>query len=189
MLELHQWMFKLRNPHLEARWPHWDVFDPDTQRQVGEVRTQPINVTFKQFFRFVWLNPPVEAHAAADDSLAFSLCTPFRLSRRQRQVRNASGELVGSFRQKWFSIRGGHWLFDHQDRPWGEVRADWSRYEFQLLGLAGQELGRVSRKLVGLPRAFLYNERDYLVTAADGVAEDTKRLLLATVFAVCDLRG
>jgi hypothetical protein len=191
MLELQKWFFKLQHGTWKAKWPHWDVFDPDTQRQVGVVRLKKFEVTLPEFFRFRWLNLPVEARTVPDDSLVFSLSTPIRLWRPRLQVRNAGGELVGSFKQKWFSIRGGYWVYDGHHRPRGQIHADWSQFEFQWLAPDGQELGRVSRKLVGISRAFLYNERDYLVTASDAIADqpDTKTLLLATALAVSALRG
>jgi hypothetical protein len=187
MLNLQRWLFKLQNPHWEMKWPHWDVFDPDTQVQVGVVRVD--RKALKGFFRFKWLNPLFELRSVPDDSHVCSLYRQVRLWRPALQVWNSSGELVGYFKRKRFSINGGYWVYDGQHQRFGEVHADWTDYEFRLIGSAGEELGRVSRKLVGLSRAFLYNERDFLVTASDGCADDpeSKKLLLATALAASGL--
>jgi len=188
MLELQRWFFKLQNPHWEIKWPHWDIFDPDTQLRVGVVRVN--KGALKGFFSFGWWNPVIEARSVQDNSLVFSLYWKVRLWRPPLQVWSSSGELVGYFKRKWFSINGGYWVYDDQHRPLGEVRVDWTQYEFRLISLEGEELGRVSRKLVGLHRALMYNERDFLVTATDGKADHprTKTLLLATALAAAHLR-
>jgi hypothetical protein len=181
MLQLQRWLIRAQYPHYEFKWPHWDVLDPATHQPVGVIRVTPPGL--KGFFR--WDNPLLETRTVPDDSPVFSFRWRPALWRPPLQVWNPGGELIGTFRRKWFSVNGGYWVYDGQNRPAGELRADWTQYEFRLLNSGGQELGSVSRKLVGLPRALLYHERDYLVTAAEAIADNTgaKMLLLAAPFA------
>ncbi len=184
MLELQRWLLKLQNPHWEMKWPHWDIIDPETHQQVGVLRAQKPSGGF-----FGSWNPRLEARAVPEDALVFSLCWQLRLWRAPLQVWGPDGEPLGSFKPKWFSMNGGYWVYDGRRRLFGQVRADWTDYEFRLLNAAGEEVGTASRKLVGLKRAFLYNERDFLVTAGEGIANqpDTKRLLLASALAASAL--
>ncbi len=182
MLELQKWLFKLATPHWEFGLSHWDVLDPDTDRQVGVIRGKKI--TWKEALRYRW--GPLEGRTVPDGALVFTLRKPFRLGRSRLETLNAAGELVGYFQPKIISVNGGFWVYDGRDRIIGEVRGDWSQYEFQFLTPEGQELGRVSRKLVGLARSLLYHERDYAVTVSDQAAErpEVKLLLWSTALAV-----
>jgi hypothetical protein len=183
MLELQKWLFRLENPHWEFKWPHWDVFDPETDRQVGTVRQKQMNWT--EYLRS-WRGVPLEARTVPDRSLIFSLFKPIRLGRSRVQTLDASGELVGYFQPKIISVNSGYWVYDARGQVIGEVRGDWTQYEYQLLTPEGQKLGRVSRKLVGLQRAVLFKERDYAVTVGDEAKgrPEVKLLLLSTALAV-----
>ena len=184
MLELQKWLFKLRNPHYEMKWPHWDILDPIADQQVGVIKMNRSGHSR----RTRWWNGSFEARSVPEDTLIFSSFSPIRLGRGRREIRDAGDELIGYFQRKWFSIKGGYWIYDSRNQPLGEVRADWSRYEFSLLDSQGREVGKLSRKLVGMSRGVLFDERDYLVTAGDAADKpEMKTLLLATVLAASSL--
>lgn len=183
ILELQQWLVQLLHPHKQGnQWYHREIFDPETHRHVGEIRVE--DIPFTNVLR--WLSYPREIRTVPDHSLVLSFRQRLRLWRTRLETRNDRDEMIGYFQPKMVSLNGGFWIYDSQDRRFAEVRSDWTQYEFQVVSSEGCELGKVSHKLVGLKRAFVYQEADYLVSASDQVRDqpDTKRLLLATVLAL-----
>lgn len=183
ILEFQKWLFRFLNPRKQVnRGNYWEIFDPETHRHLARIRWE--NISFLNVRR--WWSLPTEIRTVPDGSLVLSFCQPFRLWRTRLETRNDEGELIGYFQPKLISLNGGFWIYDSRDRLFAEVRSDWTQYEFQIISSEGHDLGRVSHKLVGLKRAFLYQECDYLVSASEQVRDqpDTKRLLLATVLAI-----
>lgn len=165
----------------------YDIFDPDTQRQVGRAEE---NISgFKKFLRLIvnknLMSTSVEV-TDADGEVALSIHKPFAFFRAKVEVRDASGEPLGYFKSKLFSLGGGFWVYDTNDNQVAEVKGDWKGWNFQFVTPDGGQIGQVTKKWAGIGKELFTSADNYMVVIDDDLADQptAKSLLLAAALAI-----
>lgn len=187
MLELQRFLIKERIVFLKTV-DTFDILDPDTGRLVGVAHEEP--GTWVKWLRLIiskQLMPTrVEVREAEDDSLVFTIRRPFRLWRARVEVYDAEDQMVGYFKSKIFSLGGGFWVYDREDRQFAEVKGDWKGWNFQFRTPDGKELGVVTKQWAGLGKELFTSADNYVVSISDELADQpiAKMLLLAAALAI-----
>jgi uncharacterized protein YxjI len=101
-------------------------------------------------------------------------------------VYDSLGEKLGYFKSKLLSIGGGFWVYDKDDKPFAEVKGNWSGWEFSFVTPEGTELGQVTKKWGGLMKELFTSADNYVVSVSPHLAEQpiAKMLLLAAALAI-----
>ncbi len=186
MLELQRFFVKEQVALLRTT-DIYDIFDPDTQQQVGTAReTVGTLVQLLRWFIHKGLMPTTVQVRDRQEQLVFSIRRPIQLLRARVEVRNADHELLGYFKSKLFSLGGGFWVYDNHDRQFAEVKGDWKGWNFRFLTPDGVELGLVTKKWAGLGKEMFTSADSYIVAINDGLSDQpvAKTLLLAAALAI-----
>ena len=78
-----------------------------------------------------------------------------------------------------FSLGGGFWVHDAQDRRVAQVKGDWKGWNFKFLNDRGEELGVVTKKWAGLGKELFTSADNYMIALSDsGDRNATSRILL-----------
>lgn len=167
----------------------YDVLDAGTQKVIAVARERPGGgVLFLRFLVSKQILPTrVEVRAGTEEGpLLFCLRRGFTFCRSRVQVLDADGAPIGYFRSKVFSIGGGFWVHDNQDRQVAEVKGDWKGWNFAFRGPAGEELGLVTKKWGGIAKELFTSADTYMVslTGAAGAGPVAKILLVAAALAI-----
>lgn len=186
MLELQRFFVKEQVALLRTT-DIYDIYDPDTQQQVGTAReTVGTLVQLMRWFIHKGLMPTTVQVRDRQEQLVFSIRRPMQLLRARVEVRNADHELLGYFKSKLFSLGGGFWVYDNHDRQFAEVKGDWKGWNFRFLTPDGVELGLVTKKWAGLGKEMFTSADSYIVAINDGLSDQpvAKTLLLAAALAI-----
>ena len=165
----------------------YDILDPDSGQPIGIAREEPPGAT--KYLRLLinnkWLPTMVNVYERDGQPPVLSIRRGVAVFRPKVHVWSATQQL-GYFRAKAISIGPSFRIFDMQDREIGSVKGDWKGWNFTLLGTAGEELGRVTKKWAGLARELFTTADTYVIALSDAAAgrRDIAQLLLAAGLAI-----
>lgn len=170
----------------------FDILDPATQQPVAVAREKPgglvIALRFLVNKQMLPTRVEVRAHAAEgqEGALHFHLRRGFTLLRSRVTVYDDKDEPIGYFKSKLFSLGGGFWVYDMQDRQVAEIKGDWKGWNFQFRGPNNEDFGVVTRKWGGIAKELFTSADTYMVslTGAKGAAPTARILLLAAALAI-----
>jgi uncharacterized protein YxjI len=116
----------------------------------------------------------------------FTIDKPFTFLRSKVVVHDASGQAMGYFKSKLFSLGGGFWVHDMSDQVVAEIKGDWKGWNFKFLNGQGGEIGLVTKKWGGLAKELFTSADTYAVSIAESAGDGraTRILLLAAALAI-----
>ncbi|HEX2121362.1 MAG TPA: phospholipid scramblase-related protein [Thermoanaerobaculia bacterium] len=165
----------------------YDILDPDSGQPIGVAKEEPPGIV--KYVRLLidnrFLPTVVNVYEREGTPPVLSIRRGVALFRPKVHVWSRTQQL-GYFRPKMISIGPSFRIFDMQDREIGSVKGDWKGWNFQLLGPAGEELGRVTKKWAGLARELFTTADTYVIALSDAAAgrRDVAQLLLAAGLAI-----
>lgn len=165
----------------------YDILDPDNGQQIGIAKEEPPGII--KYLRLLgnnkFLPTVVNVYEREGEPPILSIRRGVALFRPKVHVTTRERE-IGYFRAKVLSIGPSFRIFDMQDNEIGTVKGDWKGWNFQLLGPAGEELGRVTKKWAGLARELFTTADTYVIALSDSAAgrRDVAHLLLAAGLAI-----
>lgn len=177
----HTGMFKAVN--------NYDIVDPDTQAMLMEVREENLAL-FPKILRFhedLKRMTPFDMLIKTPDGQAVVRIKrgwSFFLSKVD-VFDGQTGQRIGGFKQKFFTIGGAFRVMDANDQPVFELKGKWTSWEFKFLS-GQQELGSVSKKWAGLGKELFTTADNYILQISDQVAPDdpARKLILAAVVCI-----
>lgn len=164
----------------------YDLLDPHSGQPIGVAKEEPPGIV--KYLRLAvnnkWLPTVVNVYERETDPPLLSIHRGVALFRPKVHV-TARGQQLGYFRARALSIGPSFRIFDMQEREIGTVKGDWKGWNFQLLGPAGEELGRVTKKWAGLQELFTTADT-YVITLSDAAVgrREVAQLLLAAGLAI-----
>jgi uncharacterized protein YxjI len=190
VLEANAYVVKERVKIISARTTY-DVLDPQTGEVLGTAEEQVGTLTqLLRWFVSKHLMPTrVEVREKPDDSLVFTIRRRGYIFRSRVEVLDAQGELVGTFRSKFFTISGGFHIDDKHGKPFAAIKGKWLGWDYRFVTPDGAvEMGRVSKKLgmAGVLKELFTSADTYGVEVGPDLADEpmAKMLLLAAALAV-----
>lgn len=173
-------MFKLAD--------RYDLFDPETGRQVGACQEKP--AWYVHVLRFMIdkrvLPTVVEVVPEGRPGPLFVIRRGFRLFRAVVQVEDAGGRLLGTLRGKILSFKIDIAVLDAQGREIARVLGDWKGWNFKLTSPQGTELGTITKKWAGIGKELFTSADNYMIELAEDRSGDAKvrTILLAAALAI-----
>ncbi|WP_028102248.1 phospholipid scramblase-related protein [Pseudoduganella violaceinigra] len=163
----------------------YDIIDPETQQQLG-VAQEKLSFLV-QALRLVIdkrvLPTKVEISDKANGPALLTMKRGITLLRSRIEILDGSGQAIGYFKSKLFSLGGGFFVYDMRDQLIAEVKGDWKGWNFKFIDASGNEKGSVSKKWAGIGKELFTTADNYMIS----IAEDFKAnagLLLAAGLAI-----
>ncbi len=166
----------------------YDILEPENLQPIGLAKEEPPG--WAKFLRLLvnkqMLPTRVNVYEDGQTAPVFSISRGFTFMRSKIHVIGSDGAPLGYFKSKLFSLGGGFFVFDLQDRQIAEVKGDWKGWNFRFLAQNGTELGVVTKKWAGLAKEFLTSADQYLISLnqATPVSDAAGVLLLAAGLAI-----
>ncbi|RPH47511.1 MAG: oxidoreductase [Planctomycetota bacterium] len=167
----------------------FDIFDAQTQAKVGLAKETPGGlIHFLRFLINKQMLPNQVTVRQGDENgpVLFTIDKPFSFFRSKVVIHDASGQALGYFKSKFFSLGGGFWVHDMKDQTVAEIKGDWKGWNFKFLNPQGGEIGLVTKKWGGLAKELFTSADTYAVSIAEAGSEDrtTRILLIAAALAI-----
>jgi uncharacterized protein YxjI len=164
----------------------FDILDPQTGEAIATATEEASNL--KRMAKLVISKTLMPFTVHLEDPSGQTLLTIRRgwtFLRSKVQVLDASGGLLGTFRQRLLSIGGRFELYNAQDDKVGELKGNLIGWDFKFLDGQGNDLGRVTKKWAGIGKELFTSADNYVVSLADGVDRiGTGPLLLAAALCI-----
>jgi uncharacterized protein YxjI len=168
----------------------YDILDPETQVQLGIAKEKPgwlvhvlrflVNKQLLPTKVFVY-----EGSNPEDESkLVLSIHRGFTLIRSRVNIQDKSGQVVGWFQSKLFSLGGAFRVFDAAGTEVALVKGDWKGWNFRFLDKSENEIGSVTKKWAGIGKELFTSADNYIITLNQASSPAKAILLLAAGLAV-----
>lgn len=166
----------------------FDIFDPETKEQILQCTEENLGI-FTKMFRFTGYkrNTPFNMHVKdMSGNTLFSVQRGISLFLSTVQVLDSNSMLVGSFKQKFFSIGGKFEVLDASDRPLCMLRGKWTSWEFKFVSNDGKDFAAVTKKWGGLGKELFTSADNYVLEISSQVPVDhpLRVLILAAVMCI-----
>lgn len=166
----------------------YDILDPETNQQIGLAQENP--GTFFKWMRLLvkkqLLPTAVEIKENENSPPLLTIRRGFTFLRAKVQVLDQSGQELGFFKAKLFSLGGGFYVFDKAGTQVAEVKGDWKGWNFKLVDATGKELGTITKKWAGIGRELFTSADNYIVALNENLSQNPAilALLLAAGLAI-----
>jgi len=168
----------------------YDILDPATGEALGIAQEKPR--AFYVFLRLLvnksLLPTQVNVYAGInpedESKLLFAIRRGVALFRSRVDICNPSGQVIGWFQSKVFSLGGAFRVFDAAGHEVALVKGDWKGWNFLLLDKAGNEIGAITKKWAGIGKELFTTADNYIIALKGEPAPAVAILLLAAGLAV-----
>ncbi len=171
-------MFKASN--------NYDIFDPNTNQKIIECREPNLGLLTK-IFRFTDYKRLTPFHVEVrtpEGQNVLTIKRGFSLLLSKVEVLDENDRVVGSFKQKLFSIGGKFDVLDAQEQKVCTLRGKWTSWDFRFVQ-GEKELASVSKKWAGLGKELFTSADNYMLVINDAVAADDKARTLIVAAVMC----
>ncbi|GHM99389.1 RNAse [Cytophagales bacterium WSM2-2] len=168
----------------------FDILDPQTQQIILQCQEEKLGF-FTKMFRFTDYKRMTPFNMEIKSPEGQKLLTirrgvSFFLS--NVEVLDESDNLIGKFKQKFFSIGGKFEVLGPNERPLCMLKGKWTSWEFKFVANDGKEFAMVSKKWSGLGKELFTSADNYILQISQEVpADHPLRLLILSAVMCIDL--
>ncbi len=179
LVKEHVGLFKAAN--------NFDILDPETGQIIMDCREPNLGVITK-IFRFTDYkrNTPFEIVVrAADGRQVVRVQRGISLWLSKVNVFDDQDQLIGGFKQKFFSIGGAFNVLDTADNVVCTLKGKWTGWDFRFV--AGEtEFAHVTKKWMGLGKEMFTSADNYILEISEHLPADhpVRSLILAAVMCI-----
>ena len=166
---------------------NYDIFDPENNKNILICREPNLGI-FTKIFRFTDYKRMTPFHviiSTPEGKPVLSVKRGFTIFKSDVEVFDENERLLGTFRQKIFSIGGKFQIFDSLENQLCTLQGKWTGWDFKFMK-NDVELASVSKKWAGLGKEFFTSADNYVLQINPNVAENDKvrQLILAAVMCI-----
>lgn len=180
LIREHPGLFKAAN--------NYDIVAPDTKQLVMKCREENMSRLTRvlRFTDFKRTTPFTIMVRAIDGAQLLRVARGIPVLASVVRVYDETDTLIGSFRQKPFSVSGAFDVRDAEGQTVCRLKGGMAGWNFSFLTADEIELARVTRKWAGLEKELFTNANDYILKIDDAVPEDSviRQLVLASVLCI-----
>ncbi|MDI1256306.1 MAG: phospholipid scramblase-related protein [Flavobacterium sp.] len=175
----HVGMFKASN--------NYDIYDPENNRIIL-ISREPNLGFFTKMFRFSDYKRMTPFHiviSTPENRPVISIKRGITFLRSDVEVFDEHERLLGTFKQKFFSIGGKFQIYDTTDNLICTLQGKWTSWDFKFMK-GNTEIARVSKKWAGLGKELFTSADNYMLQIQDSVAPDdsVRQLIMAAVMCI-----
>ena len=172
-------MFKASNSY--------DIFDPESNKHLM-TSTEPNLGTFTKIFRFTKYKRHTPFNVLVTTTEGKPIVNIKRgvaFFRSDVEVFDERGQLIGYFKQKFWSFGGKFEIVDKQQKPICTLEGKWTGWDFKF-NKDGKELATVSKKWAGIGKEFFTSADNYVLSINEIVPQDSieRQLIFAAVMVI-----
>jgi len=165
---------------------NYDIFEPHSQQKILECREPDLGffsklLRFTDYKRFTPFNVVV---STPEGQKVLSVRRGVSIFLSKVEVLDENDRLVGSFKQKLFSIGGKFDVLDAQEQVVCTLRGKWASWDFRFVQ-GSSELAAVSKKWAGLGKELFTTADNYMLSIDPGVPPNDARRLLIMAAVMC----
>ncbi len=164
----------------------YDILDPKSQELMMTCR-EPNLGFFTKFLRFTDYKRMTPFEVVISDAQGKKLLTVRRgvsLFLSKVEVLDENDQVVGMFKQKFFSIGGAFAVLDPQENELCKLKGKWSGWDFKFIK-DNEEFAHVSKEWAGLAKEMFTTADNYVLTISDQVPENHPLRLLIIGAVMC----
>ncbi len=177
----HVGMFKAAN--------NFDIYKPDTQELIMTCREEQLG-GFTKMLRFTDYKRMTPFHIEIKSTTGEKVLTVKRgvsIFLSTVEVFDGNDQLVGRFKQKFFSIGGKFDILDPNDNIICTLKGKWTSWDFKFIR-DNNELAQVSKKWAGLGKELFTTADNYMLSINETVGkEDNARILILAAVMCIDM--
>lgn len=179
LIKEHLGIFKAAN--------NYDIYDATNNQMIMKC-TEPNLGFFTKMFRFTdykRMTPFDVQIMTTEGKPLLSIKRGISVFRSDVEVLDDKNQLIGSFKQKFWSIGGKFELLDKNEKPLCTLQGKWTGWDFKFTK-DNQELAHVSKKWAGIGKEFFTSADNYVLEINQSVAEDNpvRQMILAAVMCI-----
>ena len=167
----------------------YDIFDPASNQKIMECREPNIGIITK-LFRFTDYKRMTPFHVEVttpEGKKVLTVKRGFSLFLSTVSVLDENDNVVGSFKQKLFSIGGKFDVLDVNDSVVCTLKGKWTSWDFRFVQ-GDKELAAVSKKWAGLGKELFTTADNYMLTIDPSIpAAATERMLIMAAVMCIDM--
>jgi uncharacterized protein YxjI len=179
LVKEHIGMFKASN--------NFDIFDPTTQQKILECREPHLGIISKllRFTDYKRMTPFHVVVTTPQGGKVLSVKRGISLLWSNVKVLDENDVVVGSFKQKLFTIGGKFEVLDAADQHVCMLKGKWTSWSFSFIR-GDSEFANVSKKWAGLGKEMFTTADNYMLSIQPTVKSDAKvrTLILAAVLCI-----
>ncbi len=174
----HIGMFKAAN--------NYDIHDPENQDIIMTCREEKLGF-FTKFLRFTDYKRMTPFDVEIKTSTGEKVLTVKRgvsIILSTVEVFDENDQLVGRFKQKFFSIGGKFDVLDPNDQTLCTLKGKWTSWDFKFIK-GNDEFAHVSKKWAGLGKELFTTADNYMLSINEKVPNDSSMRLLILAAVMC----
>lgn len=165
---------------------NYDILDPNNQDLIMTCREEKLGV-FTKILRFTKYKRMTPFEVEIKTNTGEKILTVKRgvsIFLSNVEVLDHNNQLVGRFKQKFFSIGGKFDVFDPKDKMLCCLKGKWTSWDFKFLN-DKIEYAQVSKKWAGLGKEMFTSADNYMLSINDKVEKDDPIRLLILAAVMC----
>lgn len=168
---------------------NYDIYNPDTQALMMTCREEQLGL-LTRLLRFTDLKEMTPFHVEIKTALGEKVLSVKRgvsIFLSTVEVFDENEKLVGTFKQKFFSIGGKFDVLDPSERVVCSLRGKWTSWDFKFVK-DEIELAHVSKKWAGIGKELFTTADNYMLNISDRVdGHDPVRILILAAVLCIDM--
>ncbi len=165
----------------------YDIFDPETNQHIMTSKEPQLGV-FTKIFRFTKYKRLTPFNVVVSETSGKRIVNIKRgttFFRSDVQVFDENNQLIGYFKQKFWSMGGKFEIVDKNQNPVCTLQGNWIGWDFKFTK-DNTELGFVNKKWAGIGKEFFTSADNYVLSISENVAHDTveRQLIFAAVMVI-----
>ncbi|QCK16723.1 phospholipid scramblase-related protein [Mangrovivirga cuniculi] len=178
LVKEHVGMFKAAN--------NYDIFNPESQELTLNCREDNLGF-FTKLFRFTDYKRMTPFNITIQTPQGEKVVTIKRgvsIFLSTVEVYDENDEMIGKFKQKFFSIGGKFDVLDPNDNYLCSLKGKWTSWDFKFVK-DDYEFARVTKKWAGLGKELFTSADNYVLKINDSVPQENKIRLLILAAVMC----
>lgn len=166
---------------------NYDIYDAQTGHLIMQCREERLGMITKllRFTKYKQMTP-FDIQVKTPDGQQFVRITRgISLFLSKVKVFNEHDQIIGGFKQKFFSIGGAFNVLDVNDNPVCLLQGKWTGWNFKFM--AGEtQLAHVTKKWAGMGKELITSADNYVLEISDSVSIENpaRPLILAAVMCI-----
>lgn len=166
---------------------NFDIYDPESGEMVMQCREERLGILTKllRFTDYKRMTPfDVQVRTPSGEPIV-RVTRGISLFLSKVNVFDEDDEVIGMFKQKFFSIGGAFSVLDVNGEPLCQLKGKWTGWDFSFVA-GDQQLARVTKKWGGLGKELFTSADNYVLQIDERIPPDSpiRQLILGAVMCI-----
>ncbi len=158
----------------------YDIIDPESGTSVAYAKEKisSLQKVLRLLVKKHFLPSTIEIKSASGDALQYVMKKKAAFIRTKVMISDATGNEIGYFKSRVFTIGGRFDVFKMDNTKIAEVKGKWTGWDFRFLDLSGKELGTVTKQWSGIGKELFTNADNYMIALSPSLQGNSQMMAL-----------